>query len=75
MTAASTPWCSAEDIIQAICDFVLNDEYPAIKVILDRSIFLLALRFEAGFQVPDFHFKGFNLNLPLGYPGSCPNLL
>ena len=75
MTAASTSWCSAEDIIQAICDFLLNDEYSAIKVILDCCILLLALRFKGGFQVSDFHFKGVNLNLPLGYPGSCPILL
>src|SRR5258706_16045933 len=71
MTAASTSWRSAEGVIQAICDFVLNDEYSAIEVILDCSILLLALRFEGGFQVSDFYFKGVNLNLPLGYPGSC----
>src|SRR5258706_5924434 len=75
MTAASTSWRSAEGVIQAICDFVLNDEYSAIEVILDGSILLLALRFEGGFQVADFHFKGVNLNLPLGYPGSCPIFL
>ena len=75
MITTSTSWCSAEEVIQAICDFLLNDEYSAIKVILDCCILLLVLCFEGGFQVSDFYFKGVDLNLPLGYPGSCPILL
>ena len=67
-------WRSAEDVIEAICDFLLNGEDSVIEVIDDRSIFLPALRFEGGLQGPDFRFEGINLDLSLGYPGSCPNL-
>ena len=71
ITAASTRR-SAEDVIQAICEFLLNGEDLTIEVTLDRSIFLMALRFEGGIQGSDSPFKGEYLNLPLGYPGSCP---
>jgi len=66
MTAASASWRSVE----VICDFLLNGEDSAIEVIHDSSKFLLALRFEGGFQVPDFHFVGSNLDFSLGYLGS-----
>ena len=73
MTAASTTtWRSAEDIIQAICEFILNGEDLTIEMTLDRSILLLALCFKGGIQGSDSPFKGEYLKLPCGYPGQCP---
>ena len=74
LTAGSTSWRSAEGVIQAIHEFLLNGEDSTVEVIFDPIIFLLAVCFEGGFQVSDFHFKGMDLHLSLGYPGLCPNL-
>ena len=72
VTAASRR--SAEDVIEAISDFLLNGEDSVIEVIDDRSIFLPALRFEGGLQGSDFRFESINLDLSLGYSGLRPNL-
>ena len=69
VTSASASWRSVE----VICDILLNGKHSAIEVIHDSNKFLLALRFEGGFQVPNFHFEGSNLNFSLGYHGPCLN--
>lgn len=71
LTAGFTFWRSAEDVIQAIYEILLNGEDSTVEMIPDRGIFLLTVRFEGGFQVSDFVFEGIDLHLSLGYPGSC----
>ena len=74
LRAGSALWRSAEDAIQAIYEILLNIEDLTVEVVLDRSKFLPAVGFEGGFQVSDFPFEGVDLELSLGYPGSCPIL-
>ena len=72
--AGSSSWSSAEDAIEAFYEFLLNSEYSTVKVILDRSIFLLAVRFEGVLQVLDLPFEGIDLDFSLGHPGLYTNL-
>ena len=56
--------------VQAICKFLLNGKDLAIEVLnerLERSTFLLAVRFKSVSQVLDDFFKGINLEFWIGY--------
>ena len=72
--AGSTSWRLAEDVIHVIHEFLLNGKDSTIEMILERSVFLLAVRFEGGSQVTRSPFEGIDLQLSLGYPGSYLSL-